>query len=838
MASINSLSGNSSTSSIYGNANIISGLASGMDTEAMIENAVSGIQKKIASLQQDRTMMEWEQEAYRSIIDKMVNFANKYTSFSSSSNLLSEAFFRNALSVSTSGTYADKVSASGRTASNVQILGVKQLASTATYSVAGLAGTDNNGKILGGALELYDEQGNDKMTEVSAVTGSLTLKSGNSTAIIRLDDSDVYTTVDELAKGINDKLAGTDLEGKVSAKVDSEGLKFVLSDEMLKDGNNVVVVSSATGDLAEVLGIEADNTVNVHNKVFEVTNDKVFSKVSVLESLEGKMLAVTVDGVSKGIKLTKSDIDEVKAAAGEGTPKDAEKAMEKLQQLLQDKMTAAFGEGKVTVGRDGNSLSFEVDSNSGTLMTISGGKMLGLATDSETSYLNTGSKLKDLLGVENLSDLGLERVRDSSNKEGFGKYALNINGKDVGYFDDNSTLEEVITAINSNTESEVTVGFSKLTNEFFFTSKDTGKAARIAFDENVAANKNGLATVLFGNGQKHEIADGVMIYDKVAEARGADAIFSMSVNGKNFDGISRSSNSFEVDGMTINLSGTFGNFTQTTEIIEGNPVGKGDWKMGQNADGTPVEGWAEAAKADAVSFTAKTDSAKIVEVIKEMVKDYNELANEIKDAYSTMPLYDSKGKHYKPLTEDDEKDMSDSAVDRYNEKAKTGILFGDSTLSSLYNDIRTAINELGMTNIGINTAFEDGKTTLVVDEAKLKATLDSDPEKVTSVFTKSRENGASSDGFMVKLKNTLDLYAKTTGKKGILIELAGSPKSALSLLNNTYKSKMDKVDETIARWQDKLADKIDYYNRQYTRLEQMISQMNSQSSSLMGLMGY
>ena len=63
MASINSLmsSSTSSTSSIYGNSNIISGLASGMDTEAMIENAVSGIKNKIAGFTQDKTMLEWEQ---------------------------------------------------------------------------------------------------------------------------------------------------------------------------------------------------------------------------------------------------------------------------------------------------------------------------------------------------------------------------------------------------------------------------------------------------------------------------------------------------------------------------------------------------------------------------------------------------------------------------------------------------------------------------------------------------------------------------------------------------------------------------------------------------------
>ena len=41
MASVTSLmNSTSSTSSLYGNRNVISGLASGMDTEAMIENSV------------------------------------------------------------------------------------------------------------------------------------------------------------------------------------------------------------------------------------------------------------------------------------------------------------------------------------------------------------------------------------------------------------------------------------------------------------------------------------------------------------------------------------------------------------------------------------------------------------------------------------------------------------------------------------------------------------------------------------------------------------------------------------------------------------------------------
>lgn len=54
MASITSLSSSSSSSSIYGNRtyNIISGLASGLDTEELISGVVQSYQQKIQSLQQ------------------------------------------------------------------------------------------------------------------------------------------------------------------------------------------------------------------------------------------------------------------------------------------------------------------------------------------------------------------------------------------------------------------------------------------------------------------------------------------------------------------------------------------------------------------------------------------------------------------------------------------------------------------------------------------------------------------------------------------------------------------------------------------------------------------
>ena len=96
MASLNGVSSSNTVSSLMNSANMISGLASGLDTESMIENLVKSYQTKIESLNQKVTKTEWKQDAYRSIISKMVGFSSKYTSYTSGSNLTSPSFFNRA----------------------------------------------------------------------------------------------------------------------------------------------------------------------------------------------------------------------------------------------------------------------------------------------------------------------------------------------------------------------------------------------------------------------------------------------------------------------------------------------------------------------------------------------------------------------------------------------------------------------------------------------------------------------------------------------------------------------------------------------------------------------
>ena len=112
--------GGSSASSLYGSRNVLSGLASGMDTEAMIENMVMGTKNKITAQQQKQQKLLWKQEAYRSISDQLVQLSTKYTSYTSSTNLMSANFFKPSI-ITTAGKYKDLISASGSTTSDIVI---------------------------------------------------------------------------------------------------------------------------------------------------------------------------------------------------------------------------------------------------------------------------------------------------------------------------------------------------------------------------------------------------------------------------------------------------------------------------------------------------------------------------------------------------------------------------------------------------------------------------------------------------------------------------------------------------------------------------------------------
>ncbi|MCI9514752.1 MAG: flagellar filament capping protein FliD [Oscillospiraceae bacterium] len=930
MASINGVSSKNGVSSLYNSSKVISGLASGLDTEGMIEGLVQSYQNKITSLSQKATKVEWKQDAYRSIIAKMNSFTSKYTSFSSSTNLLSNSFFSSAINVATQGKYADKVSASGKTSSDITLDRVKQLATSAQFRTKGnlIAG---DGKSIE-AIKGLDLNGK---TTLGSLDGSLSLTYGSNTITLNFDEvadqealaelkekNPKMTETEALAALINQKLDGQKISfsggGSADAKdrieVKADGMNITFSDK--STAGNSVYLSSASGNVAETLGLDLENAKEDKPASIKLSYDFSTTKdVDNAKYLSEKSMNLSLDGSVKQIKLPKITGSDGDYRIVDADGKALDYTAENYTKVLNDALNKAY-KGKVTVenkGTDGElKLRFNVQEGSDLIINTDVGETLGIGRAS-TSYLNTSKTLEDLLGKEKLE--GLTAAKDKDGKDllddkGNKLYEFKINDVVIGQYSKDTKLSEILSDINANKEAGMKVSYSQTTKNFTFTSSETGADSEVKISGGLAeamfgtteisdqsgssfAESYGLGwlkdgkstTINFeipnGGGQTsfnitkdtsiQEVVDNLndayqqkynFSYNKYSgqiEARdmksgaltefnisdyrgkdvefdeskapdvdytpGQDAEFTVTVNGETIN-MKRASNSVNIDGLTINMKDTFDG--------------------AKNEDGTDAVS-STGKPLNAVSFKATTDSDKIVDAVKSMIADYNEMMGEIKKAYATLPYQKSSGAFadYEPLTDEDRAGMSESAIERYEEKAKQGILFGDRNLSALYDKMRNVFTIGGedgalLRKMGITSTYStsDGAMTISLDEKKLREMLDSDPDAVASVFTKSQENGSATNGIMQNMKNTLDTYGRTTGAtKGILVEQAGTPLSSLSLMNNTWQKEIEKINTDIEKWQDKLSAQVDRYTQQFSRLEQLINQMNSQSSTLMGMMG-
>ena len=140
MSSINTVSGN-------GNKNYVSGLASGMDTESIVQSLLMGTQTKIDKQSGLKQQLEWKQDIYRDLITKINTFSDKYFSYygSGQTNLMSQSLFKTMTGVSSSG--AIKISSvSSNAVSSMNISEIKQLATACSVRSSGTVTGEPKGK--------------------------------------------------------------------------------------------------------------------------------------------------------------------------------------------------------------------------------------------------------------------------------------------------------------------------------------------------------------------------------------------------------------------------------------------------------------------------------------------------------------------------------------------------------------------------------------------------------------------------------------------------------------------------------------------------------------------
>lgn len=801
----------SSTSSSLGNTALrgFGGLASGIDRDALIGQMTARTTSKITAKKQAMTKLEWKRDAYRSISNKIIDLQDNYLSYSATKSLKNSDFFaKNQVSVQGDPDYTKYISATGNadTASRVSVLGVNKLATSATL-ISGEKKTDS-AITLGGISESDFKNKEVKTSNLSGTkltfgTYSITDKQFTTEATFtfptsyekKVDGGKTETvTIDYTASSkdiVNQLNEALDSQGFLG-KDGKSGIKFTLNgdkiqisqtDSITDKGKSCVIreTSSALKSLGFNSGNmkqdDIDNGIsldefNGHTSSLEAA---AITKQPLSGYLKGKSISVSYGGQTKNIELI-GDKEEIKD-------------FEAFKDGLQKKLDKAFGSGKVTVGKGKDSkvsLTFTAADNRQTLQISAASKELQNAlgiTSTQSNKISTGSSL-----WENRDKLGLGKY---ATKEELNKALENftVNGAKIDNITADTTVDGLLTAINNNKDAGVTATYLGSENKFVLSSNEKGKGREISLGAD-PKDTTDAANLIFGG----------------VSQDGTDGEMSILYNGVQTT-ITSSSNTFSIDGLDIRATNTFNTGSATAE--------------------------------GGVSFTASADTEKVTETVKKFIEAYNAMIDEVRTQATTKP--DS---NYKPLTDDQKNEMNETSIKNWEDKAKEGILYNSSALKDLDNATQGIFSSMMINGVSyddlekIGISFSDDYTAggkIVFDEEKFKTAMDSDPEKVSDLFT-------GTHGIVNTIDSTLSTYATRYASRngnsyGVLIEEAGSEKLSLTLTNNSIYKELKDMQETITNLQSQLSTEQDRYISQFTQMERLINQMNSQSSYLSQLGG-
>lgn len=231
------------------------------------------------------------------------------------------------------------------------------------------------------------------------------------------------------------------------------------------------------------------------------------------------------------------------------------------------------------------------------------------------------------------------------------------------------------------------------------------------------------------------------------------------------------------------------------------------------------------------TINVRNDVESTFESIVTLVETYNGVIEKLNDS-QTEEIH----RDFPPLTDEQKKEMSEDEIDKWEEKAKSGLFRSDSTLSGgmyemrqgWYAQVDTGEEVNFLTQIGIKTSknYMDGGK-LIVDETQLRQALNEDPKGVEKLFVNSDED--ESRGLVNRLgdaiKDTMDQIERKAGK------------STHTLDNYTLGKQMKNLNERITTFETRMERVEERYWNQFTQMEKAIQRMNDQSSQLLSQFG-
>ena len=837
-----------STSSLFSGMRM-GGFATGLDTESLVKAMATSTKSRLNKQQQKYDSLTWKQEAYRSIMTKITSFQNNFFDVSSKTNCLKlPSLFKN-YSAETSHKKITATASNSAQSGSISLTNVAQLAKKAEISSSSAltAGAAIDLENLDGSKEYSvsvtldglakDITFNSKesfMAELEKNFGEgFTYENGNlgfesndgishkfvvqaaKTSYSNLSSSDrIAAQTDSLkaigieGDGVSNKIRGThklsdlnlktDLVGenftfeingkefsfdrnatvndivsavndaKCGAKMsfDEFSQKFVISST--ETGANATVnIKQTSGNLLSAFGLGVGGG-GVASSSFKKGNvSATLAEDADFNSFKTATYKITVNGKEAEIFVPTADssgksynfVDD-EDMSKDGAKTAAEKFVEALNQGIA--VSEIKGEATFKLNKETGEITLSPTKSNGTVSIES--------TGSEES-----NNLVSALGF-NEDNSSNELTADTKAAGLLGEGSFSVGSVDIT-IDDTTTLEDIKSALENGGVGTLDIEKGIIVANDVVTSSDTAFAEKI-FGADYATLSD---ADTYSGVSSNEIS-----------VSGQNSI--VTVNGTT---VTSSTNTVEVNGVTLN----FGNLTDTeaAAITEDN----------------------------AVTTDVSRDTSKAFDAIVKFVDEYNKLIEEIDKEISTSRPK-SNGSYFDPLTEEQKEEMSDKEIEEWNKKAKTGLLYQDKDLNSVLNSLRNALNlrtsdGFSLQSIGIKESDnwrDNGK--LEIDEDKLRAALDENPDKVCEFFTDT-ENGLSA-----RVEKSLNSAVSTSKSKGygrltILAGIEGTSTASKNTISDQLKNYQEMIDNLKKRYQSDL----DKYWKRFTTLETYTANYNS-----------
>lgn len=790
----------------------LGGITSGFDTEAMVTQLLSSYQTRIDKQSQKITKLSWQQSAYQDITKKITEFKNTYfdvlkrdtylmspstfnkfkADVTATSNADASGLTVSTTSNSSSGSYKIKLNqaakASTAQGNSITSGNFKLDLDKALSSASGEVKTNDDGSKTWTMNFALDVQVGGIRKTISFSADALLGADGN----VADKDAAKSSIIDSLNQKLQESFGYSGKTSGATGATDANGKEWFLQVKLGSDGKaEFQVGGNASVSVAENKG--NFGLAQPKEKV-AISTASVVTGVNALQvEIGGKNVSVAFNGVSStyydskgqtGNEAILAEYKELKTAAYRKSYNLADNEIvsdEQLEKFTYSNEQAAKDKNAASIKEALKGVAGYTFNFDGTYVTAADSN--GNSVDFSMTSVEGGTLGLTKASASNKINSGSTLSDLGFKPEADGTYKLNINGTEIS-LDKKSTISSMMSAVNKSAAG-VTMTYSSLTNSFTLESKEFGGTGKVEVGDTSLGRSLGLVD---DNGT-------------VGASEGQNAIFE--INGQE---VYLNDNTYTLDGntFTFNDNMTIGE-TYTVNIAK--------------------------------------DSTTVKDALKKFVESYNKLIDDVYGYIGKSPAKDDDGNTYEPLTNAEKDEMSEDEITKWEEKAKQGVLYNDSTVSTVMSQMRSALytsvtlddgSKFGIYNLGIKTSSEwseHGK--LQIDENAFDKAFENNEDAIIKLFTDS------DTGMMKKLNSVIDGAVKSSGAantRGTLVRKAGKADSSVTTDSTIYKE-MVKMQDRLKELQDRYDTKEEYWWKVFTNMETAMADLNSQTSYISSYLG-